>query len=278
MPAFSAGGGPDGKGAVRFTRAQEQFFDGGQHTFKIAANGGLTVIAVIRFVNPSAAWERIIDFGNGQSNNNLVLVREDNLLYWRIYDDKGGSSKVCDLSTGIDVVVKDAWMTVVARYNNRTNTAELRVGSQDFSKGCTGTVSDRTLFKTYVGKSMWTADGNSYLDADVAGLFVVDTYMDAGAADAIADRMRRSSSGYSGPEDIAGCMLCATDTFKASSGNAPCTTCPAKTSSVSGSRSICDCIRGVGVMNATYIVKTAVALPMSKDNFTEHQVASVLSF
>ena len=214
LPAFSAGGGPEGKGAVRFTRAQEQYLNGGKHTFKIATNGGLTVIAVVRFVNPSAAWERIIDFGNGQSNDNLMLAREDNLLYWRIYDDKGGGSKVCDLSTGVDVVVKDAWMTVVARYNNKTNTAELRVGSRDFSQACTGAVDDRTLSKTYVGKSMWTADGNSYLDADVAGLFVIDTYVDADAAGAIAGTMTKGKDLTELSAKSVSCTACPSGKYK----------------------------------------------------------------
>jgi hypothetical protein len=70
LPVYSASGGPQGKGHVTFNRTQSQYLDAGPRTLNIATNGGLTIVAVVRFTgttgfalhgDPWSDHERIID-------------------------------------------------------------------------------------------------------------------------------------------------------------------------------------------------------------------------
>ena len=64
-----------GKGHLSFDRAQTQYLDGVALRFIMASNGGFTVVAVVRFSGSPGHWERIIDFGHGAGNNNIILAR-----------------------------------------------------------------------------------------------------------------------------------------------------------------------------------------------------------
>jgi hypothetical protein len=64
LPVYNALGGPQGKGHVTFDRAQSQYLDAGARTLNIATNGGLTIVAVVRFTGTVGDFERIIDLGS----------------------------------------------------------------------------------------------------------------------------------------------------------------------------------------------------------------------
>lgn len=243
LPAFVAGGGQLGKGHLRFDRAQEQYLDAGVHDFKIAYKGGFTAVAVVRFTAATASWERVFDVGNGQSNNNLVLLREDNLVSFRVYSDKGGGDKQCMVDSRSDMVVVGQWLVMIARYEAATQSAELRVNNEVFSAVCLGAVTDRKLRKAYIGKSQWLADGNSFLDADVAGVFLVDRYVEVNAAQAIAAAMDEGTdfAERAGRDSV--CSACPAGKFKGEVGSANCTACGPGSHSTAGSSS-CACVAG----------------------------------
>jgi hypothetical protein len=66
---YSASGGPQGKGHVTFNRTNSQYLDAGARTLNIATNGGLTIVAVVRFTGTAGSYERIIDLGSGAPDN-----------------------------------------------------------------------------------------------------------------------------------------------------------------------------------------------------------------
>jgi hypothetical protein len=58
LPVYNALGGPQGKGHVTFNRTKSQYLDAGARTLNIATNGGLTIVAVVRFTGAIGSWER----------------------------------------------------------------------------------------------------------------------------------------------------------------------------------------------------------------------------
>ena len=243
LPAFVAQGGQLSKGHIKFNRAQQQYLDAGRHAFNIASNGGFTAVAVVRFTAATAQWERVFDVGNGQSNNNLMLAREDNTLHFRIYSDKGSGDKQCLVQSRADMVTVGQWMVIIARHQVQAQSAELRVDDEVFSATCSGVVTDRVLSKAYVGKSQWLDDGNSYLDAEVAGLFAVDRYLEVNAAKAMATAIDQGTDFTAKAGKNTVCSACPAGKFKNKVGSAACTSCPSNSQSTAGS-SLCTCVAG----------------------------------
>jgi len=173
LPSYLAEGGPLGKGHVSFDRAQSQSLDGGAQSFNLATNGGFTAGVVVRFTGRAGEWEGIFDFGHGPDDENIVLFREltSDLLTFMVFE---GSDIVCSVTA--TVIVKNTWMTIVARYHHQSQTVEIRSNNEVVvSTTCSTAPTDRTLSKTYVGRSNW--DNEENFNGDIAGLFVVDEYL-----------------------------------------------------------------------------------------------------
>ncbi len=104
--------------------------DGGARTFNIASNGGFIVVAVVRFRGSPGYYERIIDFGNGPFDNNILVAREDTTCNLHFSLREGGT-EVCVVGpsyhTNIcnSVIVQDQWIAIVAF-------AALFTGASDF--------------------------------------------------------------------------------------------------------------------------------------------------
>jgi hypothetical protein len=188
LPVYNARGGPQGKGHVTFDRAQSQYLDAGSRTLKIETNGGLTIVAVVRFTGDPGSWERIIDLGSGAGVDNLLLGREATSTNLEFHIYNGGYTR-----SGVSgVIVQDTWLTVVATYRASTREYWLTVNNYDGQTSSSGTASaaltDTTLSLTWMGRSHWD---NDYLNGDVAGVFVVDEYLSTDATYGIADAMMR---------------------------------------------------------------------------------------
>jgi hypothetical protein len=188
LPVYNALGGPQGNGHVTFDRAQSQYLDAGPRTLNIATNGGLTIVAVVRFTGTVGYWERIIDLGSGADDNNLLVTREGTTTNLRFKMMNVGYPFVLQKKRG--VIVQNSWLTVVATYRASTREFWLTVSGVTGSAGTASTaVTDRTLSGTYIGNSWWS--GDAYFNGDMAGVFVVDEYLTTDATSAIADAMAR---------------------------------------------------------------------------------------
>jgi hypothetical protein len=192
LPVYSASGGPHGKGHITFNRTQEQYLDAGRRTLNIATNGGLTIVAVVRFTGTPGYNETFIDLGSGLRFNNIKIFREKTSSTLLVELVNGGSltpwegSLAAEISAS-DVIVQNEWLTIVVRYLESTRTYWLTVNNVGYT-GASEAVTDRTVSVTWIGKPQ---PGPDFFNGDVAGVFVVDEYLTADATSAIADAMVR---------------------------------------------------------------------------------------
>ena len=193
LPVYNALGGPQGKGHVTFDRTQSQYLDAGPRTLNIATNGGLTIVAVVRFTGTVAYaeyGERIIDLGSGSTVyvNNLVMFRPGTASHLKIELWNGGSAIISSTLSG--VIVQNSWLTAVVRYRASTGEWWFTVnGVAASAETASASLVDRTVSLTYMGRSQWWDD--AYFNGDIAGVFVVDEYLSTDATSALADAMVR---------------------------------------------------------------------------------------
>ncbi len=206
LPTYNPLGGPQGKGHVSFDRAQSQYLDAGPRTLNIATNGGLTIVAVVRFTGIVGAFEKIIDLGSGSPDNNIILGRYAVTSSIRIQLSNGG---VFFIEMEIPFV-QGSWLTVVVRYLASTRECVIKVNNDNSAGTASEALTDRTVSQTYMGKSHWN---DPYFNGDMAGVFVVDEYLSAETASAIADDMVQGV-------DLSNSELCKTG---------PCVQCEAGT-------------------------------------------------
>jgi len=222
----AAGVPPDGTGAVRFVRANSQFLDGGAHTFNIASNGGFTVVAMVMLTGSVGSSERMVNFGSGQSDNNIMLARVTSTTnLWFAIDNTAAS---CGVQLD-GVLVQNTWLTIVGTYSSVTNRIEVRVGAASQFTTCNPTRTDRTLTNTFAAKSHWPSD--SFFTGSIAGLYAVDALL---APFEIAQ--------------IVTAMQVGDDVLQVGSAAAACQTCPANSTSPAAS-SMCQCNAGFSSEN-----------------------------
>ncbi len=191
LPVYNALGGPQGKGHVTFHRSQSQYLDAGPRTLNIATNGGLTIVAVVRFTGTPGHFERILDMTSGcdgcyAHSNNILLSRltSEPALFLQIWN--GGSDVVTQTCS---VIVESTWLTVVVSYRASTKEYAVKNAAVECAGNALQAVSDRVVSNTWMGKSQWSFD--AYFNGDMAGVFVVDEYLSTGTTSAIADSMVR---------------------------------------------------------------------------------------
>jgi hypothetical protein len=193
-----------GRGHVIFDRGESDYLDGGSHDLNIASNGGLTIVAVVLFKGSVRDWERIIDFGNGPFADNIVLCRGEstNLLRLDLYN---GATRVLRVDAASVPITQNEWLTIITRYDASTLAGEIRInGALAGSATASAAVTDKTFSGTYVGKSHWS--GDAYVDANMAGLAVIDKHLDLDTAAAIADSMRTDPMVGGCDKHAAGCQ------------------------------------------------------------------------
>lgn len=167
---YNRGGYTNDMGYVNFDRANSQHLNGGSRTLNIATNGGLTVVALVKFTGTAGSWERIIDFGNGPDNDNILLARFET-----------SSTLACDLRNGATVlvnvratnaIVQDEWAVFSLRYTHSNRVTELFKNNVFLTSQTPATgLTDKTLSTTYIGRSNWA---DAYLNAQMGGVYVFD--------------------------------------------------------------------------------------------------------
>ncbi len=108
-----------------------QYLDAGQRTLNIATNGGLTIVAVVRFRSSCASAkrqegascpltgtpgnsERFIDLGSGQNDNNLLVARVGTTTNLTVQIRNNQS--IIATATVSGAIVQNSWLTVVVTY------------------------------------------------------------------------------------------------------------------------------------------------------------------
>lgn len=134
------------------------YFTFGSQTFNIGTNGGFTMVCMARFWSPTAAtFERIMDFGNGQSASNLIVYRfsQTTTLVGEMYNSTQTTLNVTNC-------IRPQWQIVSVRFTSTT------MSVSDLNTSATGTttqtMTNRTLNNCWLGRSLWSAD--SYANVD----------------------------------------------------------------------------------------------------------------
>jgi hypothetical protein len=177
LPSYNPLGGPKGKGHVTFDRSMSQFLDAGPRTLNIATNGGLTIVAVVRFTGNPGSYERIIDLHTSGVWNHIMLYRFETRMWVEI---KNSESQI--LHSGGVEVVQNAWSTVVFRYHASTREYWLTVNDNVYTGIASDALIDRTVSNTWIARAF---DNQPYFNGDMAGVFVVDEYLSDGAVFAV---------------------------------------------------------------------------------------------
>jgi hypothetical protein len=241
---YNALGGPQGQGHITFDRTKLQYLDAGPRSLKIATNGGLTIVAVVRFTGTPGGFERIIDLWSGTSINEGYLARSSTTSAVQLALRNAGTT-VGSISSQELIVQNTTWLTIVATYSASTREFSLTVNNVVFTGIASESVTDKTLSGIYMGKA--TTAGREF-NGDIAGVFVVDEYLSTNATSGIADAMVRgvnltSTSGASVPTGLAACTDCVAGTYSTAAGVTECTDCGAGTYSTAvGASAISTCI------------------------------------
>jgi hypothetical protein len=169
---YNRGGYTNEMGYVNFDRANSQHLNGGARTLNIATNGGLTIVCLIKFTGTASSFERIIDFGNGQANSNILFGRlgATSAIY---FDGLNATTAFGNVSSSTGVIVQDEWTVFSARYTASTRGVELFKNNSLVASGTTTiAITDRSVTTAYVGRSHWSAD--TYFNGQMGGLYVFD--------------------------------------------------------------------------------------------------------
>ena len=271
MPTYVAAGGPNGKGHLNFDRTKSQFLDAGSRTFNIQSNGGYTLVTVVRFPSTYTNMDRVFEAWSLTGRREEYLVRSylSSTQYqmgfiWYDQGTMGPTVYSQAMSTS-----SNEWLTIVSTYQRSPNKYSLTVNGVTQTNTDPQVMRDKTVAGMYIGKSKWQTialgfSSNAVLSADIAGLFVVDEYLNTDATAAIADAMRSGvdltdttcprgntcripiacNAGYAGPIGDP-CTECAAGTFAVASSTV-CTECPQNSTSPVSSTSINACVGNPG--------------------------------
>ena len=154
-----------------------QYLDAGSKTFNINTNGGFTAIWYGAFTGSVNASERVFDFGNGQDSDNLIAFRggSDTVMYLVMIN---GSTQY-NIVTGSGVIVQNEWAVWTFRYTASSRQMEILKNGALQAIGTAGAaITDRTLTKTWIGRSQWSVGVTDYYsNINTAGFYAYDRYL-----------------------------------------------------------------------------------------------------
>ncbi len=219
FPTYNPLGGPQGKGHVSFNRPQSQYLDAGPRTMNIATNGGLTIVAVVRFT--TAGLEGLVEdifdhtFSNVGYQCHITLRRSYNSLFFGRYESYSGSGSWVINGWVENVIVQSKWLSVVARYRASTREYWFTVNTAAVSGFASAAVTDSPSSTNTLLGSYGVFESSNNFNGDMAGVFVVDEYLSAEIASAIADDMVQGVD-LSKSElcDTGPCVRCEAGTYK----------------------------------------------------------------
>ena len=143
---------------------------GGTHPILANLSNGITVVALYDMMSPNN-WERIIDFGNGQQNKNIILSRHgsSDTINWDIY---GGSS---DIHFNPSNTLAASGKHLVVTYASANGTGIVSLSGTVTAGGTTIPKGPRS--NSYIGRSNWA--GDQLLHGKIYHLSVFDRVLSA---------------------------------------------------------------------------------------------------
>jgi len=117
-------------------------------------NEGFTVEAWVRY-NSFQPHSRIIDFGNGQQQDNILFYNggETNNLEFHVFQGKNGKAIIAK-----GILEKDIWIHLAATVDRYGNAVLYKNGEQ-LQTGTINVPATLNRTKNYIGRSNWVGDG-----------------------------------------------------------------------------------------------------------------------
>ena len=163
---------------IEFRRASENYFQVPQLPMNWFQQGGayrgVTVVVVARFVDAPTVrnWERLIDFGIGANNNNLILCRYG--AWDELHGDirNGGETFEANMQfPPFDSSFRAFILNVTNSASGGTVTVYHNDLTQKASTAFKDPIANRTTTTNFIGKSNW---GDPLLNADVRQVTMYD--------------------------------------------------------------------------------------------------------
>lgn len=150
-------------------------------------SSGFSTTFFANFGASTQGWERVMDFGTAQANNNILVARNGNSdsFTLELYNGSGGSLGQCSAAS---TVSNNAW----AHYGvtiDGTNCKIYKNGVLVTSVSYTALPTNITRTSNYIGRSNWTGDG--YFDS---GIGEISMYNRAISASEIWQNYKAESS------------------------------------------------------------------------------------
>ncbi|MGY0217397.1 tandem-95 repeat protein [Endozoicomonadaceae bacterium StTr2] len=156
---------------------------GGGDLGNISTGGEMTISTWVKFDSFSQSWSRIVDFGNGSADNNIILAHEGttNTIAFEIYDGTGypadGVLKIDNFFT------QGEWVHITATVDS-SGAMRIYKNGELAGENLDGAVPpEMTRSNNYVGKSNWSNDGA--LDGSVDELSIFNSTLNASEVKAL---------------------------------------------------------------------------------------------
>jgi len=144
------------------------------------------------FASSVTAWERVFDFGNGQANDNINVVRASNTTNIEFTGFNGGTAVFT--VTVSNAIVQNEFNVWAFRHNTSTRLTEiLKNGVVLGSVTATQALTNKTLSNTYIGKTNWPA-GAQNTNMNTAGLYVYASFLTDAQVASVSNHLMYSTT------------------------------------------------------------------------------------
>jgi ribosomal protein S18 acetylase RimI-like enzyme len=170
-------------------------FDGSNDYIELPAMNvnytkGFTVQAWVYFASFNEQ-SRIIDFGNGENNDNIVFCNKATSNDLRFKARRG--STVIGTLDALGVLERNTWMHLAVTVDNDGNAIIYKDGVS-VQQGMLGKFHNTNRRKNYIGRSNWSVD--DYFDGKIADLSIHNRALTAAEIAELADSQGASSIDY----------------------------------------------------------------------------------
>jgi hypothetical protein len=174
-----------GNTSLSTSTSNGNYFSFGPQTFNIATNNGFTMVCAIRYLT-TAAFGRIIDFNNGEGNNNLIVSRfEAGSQFILSYFNSSTNTGLAGVK---GTVRTNEWQVIAARFKNN----ELAFYEASKSTGAGLTLQNKSWTNTFIGKSAWSTD--NYANIDIREMLIYDRELTDAQIAELQDYLRNKYS------------------------------------------------------------------------------------
>jgi hypothetical protein len=182
-PVYSATGGPNSLPALTFNATNSQYMSLSSLPSTISFTGGISFFTQASFSTPSTwGWQRIIDFGNGQANNNICYGRYGATAntYFEGWNNTGGAQTYTTTANLVDgtSTIYEALMHAGAAAStttvNQFYAGATQAASGQYGSSLTWVPRAVTRSSNYIGRSNWSAD--DYFTGTMSEVLLYNTF------------------------------------------------------------------------------------------------------